>query len=53
MVSASIAWMCRKRVKKGRQIDFEENILKVDPADYDGIPLSEIHGKNKNGQDTP
>jgi hypothetical protein len=62
MITISIGWLCRKRVRKGRtdspqlmmpkNVDLERNIV------YDGIPLSEIKQiKKKKGDedshDTP
>jgi hypothetical protein len=57
MIASALAWLCRKRVKKGRQINDIEIPPEVPPKIsidvYDGIPLTEIITKEKNGQSTP
>ena len=44
MIASALAWLCRKRVKKGRQInDIEippEAPPKISIDVYDGIPLT-------------
>ncbi len=56
MTCAVFAWLCRKRVKKGRPI-----VAKEEPAnqmfdimnnpDYDGIPLMKIEKSNNKKED--